>query len=205
MLGTKLRMSTAYHPEPDGQTERANRVLQEVLRHVINSEQSNWDIMLAGVELAMNTSVRRSTGESPFMLSHGREAVLPFNMHLMPKLMEQLTDEDLENAIASNSPLTVPMTAADESRVPAAKRLHGRMVALHAKTRQALAVANQRQKQFADMHRREVEYKVGDKVLLSTKNINLYILDGGTKKLMPKYVGPFDVSWHRCLSLEVSL
>jgi hypothetical protein len=47
--------------------------------------------------------------------------------------------------------------------------LHGRMAALNAKTRQALAVANQRQKQF--MHRREVEYRVGDKVWLSTKNI----------------------------------
>lgn len=43
------------------------------------------------------------------------------------------------------------------------------------------------------MHRREVEYKVGDKVLLSTKDINLYIPDGGTKKLIPKYIGPFDV------------
>jgi hypothetical protein len=149
--------------------------------------------MLAGVELAMNTFVRSSTGESPFMLSHGRDAVLPLNMHLMPKLMEQLTDEQLENAIASNSPPIVPMTAADESCVLAAKRLHGRMAALHAKTRQALVVTNQRKKQFTDMHRREVDYKTGDKVLLSTKNINLYIPDGGTKKLMPKYIGPFDV------------
>jgi hypothetical protein len=193
LLGAKLRISTAHHPESNGQTERANRVLQEVLRHVVNSEQSNWDIMLAGVELTMNNSVRRSIGESPLMLSHGREAVLPFNMHLMPKVMEQLTDEQLENAIASNSPLTVPMTAADESRVPATKRLHGRMAALHAKTRQTLAVANQWHKHFTDMHRREVEYKVGDKGLLSTRNINLYIPDGATKKLMPKCIGPFDV------------
>jgi hypothetical protein len=157
--------------------------------HVVNNEQSNWDIMLAGVELAMNTCVRRSTGELPFMLSHGREAVLPFNMHLMPKLMEQVTNEEVENAIALNSPLTVPMTVADESRVFAAKRLHGRMAALHAKTRQALAVAIQWQKQFTDVHQREVEYNVGDKALLSTKNINLYIPDGGTTTLMPKYIG----------------
>ena len=82
LLGTKLRMSTDYHPETDGQTERANRVLQEVLRHVVDPSQLDWDVMLAGAELAMNIYVRKSTGETPFMLTHGREALLPFNMHL---------------------------------------------------------------------------------------------------------------------------
>ncbi len=135
LLGTKLRMSTAFHPETDGQTERANRVLHEVLRHVVDASQSNWDEMLAGAELAMNTSVRSSTGESPFVLSHGREAILPFNMHLMPTLMENLTLDEAEIAASADSSLTVPMTAADESRVPAARRLHGRMAEMHARTR----------------------------------------------------------------------
>jgi hypothetical protein len=86
-----------------------------------------------------------------------------------------------------------PMRAVDESRMLAAKRLHGRMATLHTKTRQALTVANQRQKQYTHKHRREVEYKVGGKFVLSTKNNNLYVPDGGTKKLMPKYICPFDV------------
>lgn len=42
LLGTKLRMSTAYHPETDGQTERTNQSLEQYLRHYINSAQNNW-------------------------------------------------------------------------------------------------------------------------------------------------------------------
>lgn len=195
LLGTKLRMSTAYHPETDGQTERANRVLQEVLRHVVDPSQLDWDVMLAGAELAMNTYVRKSTGETPFMLTHGREALLPFNMHLLPNLMAALTDEELESAASADQcSLTMPMTPADESKVPAARRLYGRMSDMHARTRAALAVASQRQKQFADAGRRELEFAVGDQVLLSSKHIKLKVPRGGKAKLMPKYIGPFEVT-----------
>lgn len=65
------------------------------------------------------------------------------------------------------------------------------MAAIYARTRRALIVANQRQKQFADAGRRGVEYNVGNEVLLSTKNINLRIPRGGTGKLMPIYIGLF--------------
>jgi hypothetical protein len=68
-----------------------------------------------------------------------------------------------------------------------------RMAALYARTQQALEVADQRQKQIADLHQREVEYKLGDKVLLSTENINVHIPGGGTKTLMPGFIGPFEV------------
>ena len=60
LMGTKQRMSTAYHPETDGQTERANRVLQEVLRHVASVAQDDWDEKLPAVEFAINTATRRS-------------------------------------------------------------------------------------------------------------------------------------------------
>ena len=193
LLGTKLRLSTAYHPETDGQTERANKVLQEVLRHAIDPSQLDWCTMLPGAELAINSRVARSTGESPFMLAHGREAILPFNMHLMPRLFADLTDDEIESAASAESSITVPMTAADESRVPAAKRLHGEMAEMHARTRQALTVANARHKQYADAGRRELEFAMGDQVLLYTKNLNLKFPPGGTKKLMPLYIGPFEV------------
>ena len=62
--------------------------LQEVLRHVVDPSQLDCDVMLAGAELAMNTHVRKSTGENPFMLTHGRKA-LPFNMHLLHDMMAE--------------------------------------------------------------------------------------------------------------------
>jgi hypothetical protein len=82
VLGTRQAMSSAYHLQTDGQTERANRVLQEVLRHVTSLAQDGWDVNLPCVELALNTATRRSLGKgiSSFMLGHGREARLPFNV-----------------------------------------------------------------------------------------------------------------------------
>lgn len=62
LLGTKLAMSTAFHPRTDGQTERANRVIEEVLRHYVANCQDDWDDLLAGVELAINTF----NGNDPF-------------------------------------------------------------------------------------------------------------------------------------------
>lgn len=68
------------------------------------------------------------------------------------------------------------MSAADESRVPAARRLHGWMAGIHSCT--ACAVAKWCQKQFADACRSEVEYAFGDQVSLSTRNICLRIAQG---------------------------
>src|ERR1700688_3683798 len=42
-LGTKLAMSTAYHPQTDGQTERANRTIEDILRAYVNTQQNDWD------------------------------------------------------------------------------------------------------------------------------------------------------------------
>lgn len=71
-LGTKLHMSTAFHPESDGQTERANRTVLEMLRALINPKQDNWVSYLPIVEFAYNNSVHASTGFTPFFLNYGR-------------------------------------------------------------------------------------------------------------------------------------
>ncbi len=62
------------------------------------------------MELTINTTVKRATGMSPFMLAHGREAVF-FNMHLLPALKQNLTDAALEAAAEGGGTLTVPMSA----------------------------------------------------------------------------------------------
>jgi len=70
-IGTKLAMSTAFHPETDGQTERNNRTLEQMLRNYVNYRQNDWDQHLAAAEFAYNNSKQASTGMTPFFLLTG--------------------------------------------------------------------------------------------------------------------------------------
>ena len=72
LTGTTLAMSTAYHPQTDGQTERMNRTLEDMLRANTNYEQDNWDEYLITLEIAYNNSVQASTGFTPFFLDSGQ-------------------------------------------------------------------------------------------------------------------------------------
>ena len=81
-LGTQLTMSTAYHPQTDGQTERANRTLEEMMRPYVNFNQKDWDDHLVAAELAFNGSKHASTGFTPFYLNNGREVSVPLDLAL---------------------------------------------------------------------------------------------------------------------------
>lgn len=71
-LGVENRQSTAFHQQTDGQTERTNRVINEMLRHWVNHRGNDWDQYLTIVEFAINNAVHHSTGFSPFYLNQGR-------------------------------------------------------------------------------------------------------------------------------------
>ena len=71
-LGTTLSMSTAYHPQTDGQTERINSVLEDTLRHFVGPYQHDWDELLAPAEFALNNSWHHSIRNTPFMLNYGQ-------------------------------------------------------------------------------------------------------------------------------------
>lgn len=77
LLGTDLKMSTAFHPQTDGQTERMNRVLEETLRHYIAPDQTDWDEHLSLIEFAINNSRQRSTGLTPFALNGLKQPRVP--------------------------------------------------------------------------------------------------------------------------------
>jgi hypothetical protein len=165
-LGTKLQMSTAFHPQTDGQTERQNRTLEEMLRAYVSYEQDDWDEHLAAAELAHNCAEHASTGFSPYYLNHGHHPQLPI-------------DEAVKEINVSNNP-----TAA------------GRIQQLHdsiTRAKSALLKAQQRQAQYADRSRRELVFKVGDQVLLSTEHLALKDKDR-TQKLTSKFIGPFSIT-----------
>ena len=72
LVGTKLRMSSAYHPQSDGSTKRANRTITQMLRQCIQPDQKDWVSRLPAIEFAINCARSESTGFAPFFLNFGR-------------------------------------------------------------------------------------------------------------------------------------
>ena len=64
-------MSTAFHPQMDGATERANRSIAQVLQTLIRNDQKDWDERCPTAEFALNSSVSATTGYAPFELRSG--------------------------------------------------------------------------------------------------------------------------------------
>ncbi|CAI7783068.1 unnamed protein product [Closterium sp. NIES-53] len=77
LLGTKLAMSSAYHPQTDGQTERLNQVVEQLLRTACKDDVSHWDTQLPTLEFAYNNASHAATGKTPFFLCYRREPLTP--------------------------------------------------------------------------------------------------------------------------------
>ena len=144
-MGWKQKLSTAYHPQTDGQTERMNSVLEDMLRHYVDATCSNWDTFLSSAEFAANSAVNASTGFSPFKVMYGEQPLTPMVLEA-PR---------------------VPLTKADQvvETVDEVVKL----------VRKALVASQQRHKIGADRSRRDVSFEVGDYVLLSTRNLRLRV------------------------------
>ena len=80
MLGIETKLSTAYHLETDGQTERTNQELEQYLRMYVNHRQNNWAKWLATAEFAFNNKVHTATKTSPFQVNYGREPRMGFDI-----------------------------------------------------------------------------------------------------------------------------
>jgi hypothetical protein len=72
IFGIKTASSTAWHPQTDGQTERANQEIEQYLRLFVNHRQDDWADWLALAEFSHNNRVQASTRQTPFMLNNGR-------------------------------------------------------------------------------------------------------------------------------------
>jgi hypothetical protein len=145
LWGIKQRMSTAFHPQTDGQTERVNRVLEEYLRSYVNPMQDDWDRYLPMAEFAFNDSYHSSTGTTPFYMTYGYHPRMP---------------DDLEKALQDN---------------PAGYDFVGNIQAAVRNAREQLKQAQNRQKTYADSKRRAQSFEPGDLVLLSTTNLRLKV------------------------------
>jgi hypothetical protein len=169
LWGVKQNMTSAFHPQSDGNTERVNRVMEDMLRHFVSPDQTNWDQLLPLVEFAINNSYHDSIQNTPFILNYGRAPRTPLRA-----LVHEVTIEQRRQ------------------RVPHADEFIHHMREAQEKAKACLEQAQQRQKAYADQKRRDVHYEVGQKVWLSTKNITLKMV--GTPKFLPKFIGPFPIS-----------
>ena len=81
-MGTKQAMSTACHPQTDGQTERMNRILEDYLRHFVAPNQADFDECLVHAEFAINAAYQESVQASPFYLNYGQHPWTPLSVSL---------------------------------------------------------------------------------------------------------------------------
>ena len=160
-LGVKVNLSSAFHPQSNGQTERTNQTLEQYLRCFSSHLQDDWLDHLPTAEFAYNNAEHSSTKHSPFFANTGSHPV--FIPHLpvastLPAVAERLTTlQEAQKDIMDN-----------------------------------LQLAQRRFKQGADRRRKPTPgFHVGDKVWLSTRNLRLKV---PSKKLAPKYMGPFQVT-----------
>jgi len=80
MLGIDTKLSTAFHPQTDGQTERMNQELEQYLRMFIDHRQEQWPEWLGMAEFAYNNKVHTETKVSPFQANHGQNPRMGFEL-----------------------------------------------------------------------------------------------------------------------------
>ena len=95
-MGIKHKLSTAFHPQTDGQTERSNQTLEAYLRHYVNYVQDNWVTLLPMAQVAINNNASEITHVTPFYANFGKDPNL---------FMEALTGPQTDRALQSSADL----------------------------------------------------------------------------------------------------
>ncbi|GJZ04548.1 putative reverse transcriptase domain-containing protein [Tanacetum coccineum] len=162
-LGTRLDMSTTYHPQVDGQSECTIQTLEDMLRVCVIDFGGNWDVHLPLAEFSYSNSYHSSIQCAPFEALYGRKCRSPV---LWVEIGESsLIGHELVQEITNKVVLI----------------------------KEKLKVASDRQKSYADNRRKLLEFEVGDRVLLKVLPWKGVIRFGTKGKLAPRYVGPFEI------------
>ncbi|KAL0559106.1 hypothetical protein IC582_003696 [Cucumis melo] len=162
-MGTRLDFSTAFHPQTDGQTERLNQVLEDMLRACALEFPGSWDSHLHLMEFAYNNSYQATIDMAPFEALYGRCCRSPVcwgevgEQRLMGPELVQSTNEAIQ------------------------------------KIRSRMHTAQSRQKSYADVRRKDLEFEMGDKVFLKVAPMKGVLRFERRGKLSPRFVGPFEI------------
>jgi hypothetical protein len=162
-LGTKLIRSSSYHPQTDGQTERINQILEDMLRASILHFDKSWDNCLSLAEFSYNNSYRASLKMAPFDALYGRRCRTLLNW-----------SEAEERTLFGTD-----LVKYAEEKVQV--------------IRENLKLVQMRQKSYHDKGTAPRHFEVGDYVYLKvspTKGVQRFSVKG---KLAPCYIGPYEV------------
>jgi transposase InsO family protein len=203
LFGISQDMSSASHPQTDGQTERLNRILEDMLRHYVAPAQVDWDEHLPMVEFAYNNAWQESVQETPFYLNYGFHPLSPLSCMLRDVARTGAHRVHPAPSAATEAAVPKPddLTAAqkrerikrrlEDCKVPAAGKFASHLQDAWNRARRCLRSAQDRQSKYADQHRKDVSLKPGMQVLLKASHLKLK--SAGSPKLTPRWVGPFEI------------
>nr|GFB01310.1 putative reverse transcriptase domain, ribonuclease H-like domain, aspartic peptidase domain protein [Tanacetum cinerariifolium] len=163
VLGTGISMSTAYHPETDGQSERTNQTLKDMLRACVIDFGKGWVKHLPLCEFSYNNSYHASIKAAPYKALYGRKCQSPVCWAEVGEA--QLTGPDL---IQETTEKIVQI-------------------------KQTIQAAQDRQKSYADLKWKPMEFEVGNRVMLKVSTWKGVVQFGKRGKLNLRYVKPFKV------------
>jgi len=163
MLGIKSKLSTAFHPQTDKQTERVNQELEQYLRMFIDHRQEQWPEWLGMAEFIYNNKVHSSTRTSPFKANYRQDPRMEFERRKKEKYMRA------ENFVE-------------------------KMKEIQEEVKAVLKKVQEDMRKYTDRKRLDVdEYKVGDLVMLSTKDLKYQMVRRRTEKLTERFVGSYKI------------
>ncbi|KAK5802526.1 hypothetical protein PVK06_030126 [Gossypium arboreum] len=163
-LGTKLHFSTAFHPQTDGQSERIIQILEDMLRCCVLEFSGSWERYLPLIEFAYNNSFQSSIKMAPYEALYGRKCRTPL----------------FWTELGESKIFRVDLIRDAEQKVKV--------------IRESLKIASDRQKSYADLKRKDIEYQVGDKVFLKVSPWKKILRFGRKGKLSPRFIGPYEIS-----------
>ena len=162
-LGTRLNFSTAFHPQTDGQSKRVIQIMEDMLRSCVIDYEGSWDRRIPLVEFVYNNSFQLSIGMAPYEALYGRKCRTPL-------CWTELSEKKV---------IGPDLIQETEEKV--------KMI------RERLKIANDRQKSYADMKRKDIRYEIGEKVFLKVSPWKKVMRFGKKGKLSPRFIGPYEV------------
>ena len=162
-LGSKLKLSTAYHPQTDGQSERTIQTLEDMLRACVIDFKGSWESHLPLIEFSYNNSYHASIQAAPYEALYGRKCRTPL-------CWNEVGERQLVG-------LKIVQVTADKIN----------------QIRERMKTAQDRQAMYANKRRKPIEFQVGDNVMLKVSPWKGIVRFGKRGKLSPRYIGPFRI------------